>query len=110
VPAQSEAKVKRDAEQRANEMRRAQVAAENARIELESKLARKSSAGPDTRDRLTREQLEKRNSSSCSRGTGQGGSRGSGWRRHGAEARPRRWRARVQAEPPSGSTGMEGAT
>ena len=58
-----EAKAKRDAEQRANEeMRRAQVAAENARIELESKLAeekKQRQAFSDTRDRLTREQLEK---------------------------------------------------
>jgi len=58
-----EAKAKRDAEQRAiEEAKRAQIAAERARAELEAKLAeekKQRQAFSDTRDRLTREQLEK---------------------------------------------------
>ncbi|MBL8524741.1 MAG: hypothetical protein JNN20_13705 [Betaproteobacteria bacterium] len=58
-----EAKAKREAEQRAlEEAKRAQAAAEKARAELEAKLAeekKQRQAFSDTRDRLTREQLEK---------------------------------------------------
>ena len=58
-----EARAKREAEQRAiEEAKRAQAAAENARVELESKLAaekKQRDTLSDTRNRLTREQLEK---------------------------------------------------
>ena len=58
-----EARSKREAEQRAmEEARRAQVAAENARVDLEAKRAaekKQKDAISDTRDRLTREQIEK---------------------------------------------------
>lgn len=58
-----EAKAKRDAELRAmEEAKRAQVAAENARLDLEKKLAEEKKQREtlsDTRNRLTREQLEK---------------------------------------------------
>ena len=58
-----EARAKREAEQRAiEEAKRAQAAAENARVELELKLAaekKQRDTLSDTRNRLTREQLEK---------------------------------------------------
>ncbi len=58
-----EAKAKRDAEQRAlEEARRAQAAAEAARVDLEKKLAEEKQQRAtlsDTRNRLTREQLQK---------------------------------------------------
>ena len=58
-----EARSKREAEQRAmEEAKRAQIAAENARVDLEAKRAaekKQKDAISDTRDRLTREQIEK---------------------------------------------------
>jgi hypothetical protein len=58
-----EARSKREAEQRAmEEARRAQVAAETARVDLEAKKAaekKQKDSISDTRDRLTREQMEK---------------------------------------------------
>ena len=58
-----EARSKREAEQRAmEEARRAQLAAEKARIDLEATMAaekKQKDSISDTRDRLTREQIEK---------------------------------------------------
>ena len=58
-----EARSKREAEERAmEEARRAQIAAEKARIDLEAKMAaekKQKDTISDTRDRLTREQIEK---------------------------------------------------
>ncbi len=58
-----EARSKREAEQRAmEEAKRAQLAAERARLDLETKVAaekKQKDSISDTRDRLTREQMEK---------------------------------------------------
>ncbi|MEO8102066.1 MAG: AsmA-like C-terminal region-containing protein [Betaproteobacteria bacterium] len=58
-----EARSKREAEQRAmEEAKRAQIAAEKARLDLEAKMAaekKQKDSISDTRDRLTREQIEK---------------------------------------------------
>ncbi len=58
-----EARSKREAEQRAmEEAKRAQIASEKARLDLEAKMAaekKQKDSISDTRDRLTREQIEK---------------------------------------------------